>query len=132
MNLKATKTFSLKDIPGFTDKLLKKLKRLKIKEDFIFDIRLALEEALVNAVKHGNREDPRKKVRVEINVSADILCIEVEDQGSGFDYKHIASPLKARNLEKLSGRGVFLINHFMNAVEFSRGGRRIKMVKYLR
>jgi len=94
-----------------------------------FALKLALEEALVNAIKHGNRLDPRKTVSITSSVSPDRAEITVEDQGAGFDRSHVPDPTCDANLEKCSGRGILLIESYMSRVRWDRGGRRLKMVK---
>jgi len=94
-----------------------------------FAINLALEEALTNAIKHGNRLDPRKKVRVEAKVTPKRVEIMVEDEGPGFDRGNVADPTSEENLEKCSGRGILLMEAYMSRVTWDRGGRRVRMVK---
>src|SRR5262245_266146 len=71
-----------------------------------FAVRLALEEAVANAVKHGHRGDPTKRVRVCYQVRADRVLMEVEDQGAGFDPRRVPNPLDPESLDKPSGRGL--------------------------
>src|SRR5437764_13285715 len=82
----------------------------------IFGIRLALEEALVNAIKHGNQMDRGKKVYVRYRILADRIDIGVADEGGGFNPEEIPDPLADENLERPSGRGLFLIRHYMSDV----------------
>ncbi len=93
-----------------------------------FAIKLALEEALINAIKHGNRFDPGKKVHIDAVISAGGVEIVVEDEGPGFDRRCVPDPTLEENLNKCSGRGILLIETYMNQVEWSRGGRRLRMV----
>src|SRR3954452_13293051 len=94
-----------------------------------FAINLSLEEALVNAIKHGNRLDPGKKVRVEASVTPQEVEIHIEDEGPGFDRSSVPDPTCAENIEKCSGRGILLIEAYMTHVTWDRGGRRLRMVK---
>ena len=94
-----------------------------------FAINLALEEALTNAIKHGNRLDPRKKVRVEAKVTPRRAEIVVEDEGEGFERGGVPDPTTRDNLEKASGRGILLMEAYMSEVKWDRGGRRVRMVK---
>ena len=121
---------SIGGIPAFVNDLLKRLEPLGVDRKNIFDIRLSLEEALINAVKHGNRLDKNKGVFLKIDVSPQLLEIEIKDEGRGFDHKNIPSPTDEKNIDKSSGRGIFLIKKFMDKVEFLDGGTKIKMVKY--
>ena len=94
-----------------------------------FAIKLALEEALINAIKHGNKLDPAKKVHIEAKVTPKRFEIVIEDEGQGFDRTDVPDPTAEENLCKCSGRGILLIEAFMNRVQWTRGGRRVKMVK---
>jgi serine/threonine-protein kinase RsbW len=96
----------------------------------IFAIRIALEEALVNAIRHGNRLDPRKKVHVEAEVTRGRAEIVVEDEGPGFDRGMVPDPTADENLCRPSGRGILLIESYMSDVSWERGGRRLRMVKH--
>ena len=97
----------------------------------VFAIRIALEEAIVNAIKHGNRQDPSKKVFVEAKVTPKRAEITIEDQGEGFKRSCVPDPTAEENLYKCSGRGVLLIESYMDSV-WSRGGRRVRMVKEIK
>jgi serine/threonine-protein kinase RsbW len=94
-----------------------------------FAIKLALEEALINAIKHGNKLDPAKKVHVEAKITPKAARICIEDEGPGFDRKAIPDPTADENLCKCSGRGILLIEAYMNSVKFTNRGRRITMIK---
>jgi serine/threonine-protein kinase RsbW len=103
-----------------------KLGLVKIEQSNLF---VALDEAFVNAVKHGNRNDPGKLLRVTAELSAHEAIFTVEDEGDGFDVQEIPDPRDAANLFKSSGRGVLLIYNIMDEVEYSERGTRLKMVK---
>jgi serine/threonine-protein kinase RsbW len=94
-----------------------------------FAIKLALEEALINAIKHGNKLDPKKKVHVQAKVTPKQAEIVIEDEGTGFDRTCVPDPTADENLCKCSGRGILLIESFMDKVQWTRGGRRVKLVK---
>lgn len=95
-----------------------------------FAIKLALEEALTNAIRHGNAFDPEKNVIVEFDITRQRVRIVVTDEGPGFDPRKLPDPTADENLEKPCGRGVMLINAYMDEVRYSRGGNRLEMVKY--
>jgi serine/threonine-protein kinase RsbW len=95
-----------------------------------FDVETALREALANAVIHGNRQNPNKKVRICCACQPGRgLLIIVKDEGDGFDPATIPSPLVGENIYAGHGRGIFLINQMMDAVEFRRSGTEIHMRK---
>lgn len=94
-----------------------------------FAIRLAFEEAISNAFKHGHRDSPTDTpVRVEALIGPDEITIAIEDQGPGFDPKVIPDPTLDENLDKPFGRGLMLINAYMTRVSHGNRGRRIEMV----
>ena len=111
------------------EQILNDIHRRGYNGDAVFAIKLALEEALTNAIRHGNRQDPHKKVHVQAIVSSTEAVIEIEDEGPGFDRCQVPNPTLPENLEKCSGRGIHLIEAYMNEVHYSQGGRRVKMVK---
>jgi serine/threonine-protein kinase RsbW len=94
-----------------------------------FAIKLALEEALINAIKHGNKLDPKKKVHIETSISPAKFEIAIEDEGPGFDRSSVPDPCADENIDKCSGRGILLMEAYMNSVKWSKKGRRVKMVK---
>jgi serine/threonine-protein kinase RsbW len=105
-------------------------------EDSLHWVSVAVRECVVNAIKHGNRNDESKRVIVEFSPvpphDPEELVIRVEDEGEGFDPEEIADPLAPENILKSSGRGIFLIRNFMDDVQLQRGkhrGMEIRMVK---
>jgi serine/threonine-protein kinase RsbW len=95
----------------------------------LFAIKLAMEEGLNNAIRHGNGLDPRKTVQLEYDVGPDRLVLEIADQGAGFDPDAVPDPTADENLEKPSGRGIMLMRAYMDEVRYSRDGRQVRMVK---
>jgi serine/threonine-protein kinase RsbW len=93
-----------------------------------FAVRLALEEAVANAFRHGNREDPDKSVTVRYSVTPHQIELAIEDQGSGFDPEAVPDPTEDANLEIPSGRGIMLMRAYMTSVEIVAPGNRIEMV----
>ena len=98
-------------------------------EQSVFAIRLALEEGLMNAINHGNKLDAKKTVQVEAKVSSKSTEICIEDQGRGFARSNVPDPCAEENLLKCSGRGILLMEAYMDKVDYSHGGRRVRMVK---
>lgn len=92
-----------------------------------FAIRMALEEALSNAFKHGNKSDESKIVRLEFHVEADSVLIDVEDQGEGFDPECVPDPTDQENVEIPCGRGLKLMRAFMTEVQIVPPGNRVRM-----
>jgi len=103
-------------------------------DEEVMKISMAVREAAVNAVLHGNAYDPNKKVTLAFERTRDDLVITVRDQGKGLDANRIPDPLAPENLMKTSGRGIFLIRSFMDVVEIhpSQSGTEFKMIKHVR
>jgi len=95
----------------------------------IFAVHLAAEEAIVNAIVHGNRLDPAKKVHVSCHVSADCVRIEVVDEGEGFDPAIVPDCTLEDRLDVPSGRGVMLMRSFMTRVEYNATGNAVVLEK---
>ena len=102
-------------------------------EEDVMKISMAVREAAVNAVMHGNAYNPGKKVTLAFELNARDLVIVVRDQGPGLDASKIPDPLAPENLMKTSGRGIFLIRSFMDVVEIhpSQSGTELKMIKHV-
>jgi serine/threonine-protein kinase RsbW len=102
-------------------------------DEDVMKISMAVREAAVNAVMHGNAYNPSKKVTLAFERTAADLVITVRDQGPGLDASQIPDPLAPENLMKTSGRGIFLIRSFMDVVEIhpSQSGTELKMIKHV-
>jgi serine/threonine-protein kinase RsbW len=107
----------------------RQLKECQFTEHEIFSIRLALEEALVNAIKHGNRLDRNKKVHVAYNIQPERFDILITDEGRGFDPGEVPDPTAVENLERPCGRGLMLMRYYMNEVSFNPSGNSVFMIK---
>lgn len=112
------------------DRIVQFLEDLQYNERDVFGIRLAIEEALVNAIKHGNRMDPSKSVRVFCRVCQQKIRIEIEDQGEGFRPDNVPDPTTDENLERPSGRGIMLMRAFMTSIEYNAVGNRVVLEKF--
>lgn len=95
----------------------------------LFAMRLALEEALVNALKHGNQHDPAKQAWLRFHVTTERVLVEVEDEGAGFDPAEVPDPLEPENLERACGRGLLLIRTYMSSVGYNQRGNCISMCR---
>jgi serine/threonine-protein kinase RsbW len=105
------------------------LKEHQYCEKDIFSVRLAVEEALINAIKHGNQMDRNKKVHVSFQVRAEHIEIVVDDEGPGFDPNDVPDPTAPENLERCCGRGLMLMRHYMTEVAYNRRGNSVRMSK---
>jgi serine/threonine-protein kinase RsbW len=99
-------------------------------QDEIFAVHLALEESFINAIKHGNKMEPNKRVKIDYLVCSDKAEIYLEDEGSGFDPNVVPDPRYGENLYRTEGRGLFLIRSYMDVAEFNKRGNCLHMVKY--
>ena len=93
------------------------------------DVDLALTEALANAIVHGNRQDANKRVHIGIGWGSGDLLFTITDEGNGFEHELIPDPTEGANVYSGHGRGLLLIKHLMDSVEFGLGGRRLVMRK---
>lgn len=98
----------------------------------VFSIKLALEEALINAIKHGNQLDRNKKVYISYRFLADVFEVTITDEGTGFDPSDVPDPTAIENLERPCGRGLMLMRHYMSKVTYSGRGNSVTMSKVLR
>jgi serine/threonine-protein kinase RsbW len=109
--------------------LIKRVEKLGVCKPEQTNLFVALDEAFVNAIKHGNKYDPTKLIRVTADVSPDEARFTIEDEGEGFDVNNIPDPLDPENLFKTSGRGVLFIYNIMDEVQYNDRGNRLTMVK---
>ena len=96
----------------------------------LFGVRLAVDEAVTNAIKHGNRLSPNKTVRVLFSRNQSRIRIEVEDQGAGFHPEDVPDPTADENLDRPSGRGLLLMREFMTLIEYSPKGNQVVLEKH--
>ena len=98
-------------------------------KDDMFSIRMAVEEAVMNAIKHGNGEDSEKKVHVLVRLEPDRFYAKITDQGPGFCPDDVPDPTADSNLEKTSGRGVMLMKTFVDECRYNNCGNSVELVK---
>jgi serine/threonine-protein kinase RsbW len=115
--------------PSVIEDLLAHLRDHCWNEHDLFGVHLALEEALVNAIKHGNAEDAGKQVQVHCRINGQIVQIEVADEGPGFNPAAVPDPTTADHLDMPHGRGIMLMRSFMSRVQYNEQGNRVLMEK---
>ncbi|MCB2380118.1 ATP-binding protein [Hymenobacter sp. BT635] len=98
-----------------------------IEDDIYGNIMVAVTEAVNNAIRHGNKFDKDRNVYLSLYVDKDRVKFEVEDEGEGFDYTDLLDPTAPENLENPGGRGIFLIRHLADEVEFTKDGRNVQL-----
>ena len=114
---------------GILDYLMKRVEKLGVVKPEKSNLFVALDEAFVNAVKHGNKFDMSKRVRISVDLSPEEARFTIEDEGEGFDVNNIPDPRDPENLFKDSGRGVMFIYNIMDEVTYNSRGNRLTMVK---
>jgi serine/threonine-protein kinase RsbW len=97
--------------------------------EYRINIPLACDEAITNAIIHGNGSDPEKKVSIQIYISSSRIKVRIKDQGEGFDVASVADPTEGTNILRPSGRGVYLMRSIMGSVEYKEGGRVLELEK---
>jgi serine/threonine-protein kinase RsbW len=99
----------------------------KVNEDHYGNILVAVTEAVNNAIYHGNNSNPDKKIHIAFNSNPKAITFMVRDEGKGFDFKHLPDPTDPGNIEKPTGRGVFLMHRLADNVEFTEKGRCVSL-----
>lgn len=101
--------------------------KYNISEDVYGNIMVATTEAVNNAILHGNQSDESKHVELTLILEDDKVKFIIEDEGPGFDYENLPDPTAPENLEKIGGRGIFLIKNLTDEIEFDETGNKIEM-----
>ena len=114
---------------GVIDDVLAEMRRQEWIANDVFSVHLALEEALINAIKHGNQLDADKEVQFVCKIAPDRLWLSVIDEGDGFDPEEVPDPTVDERLEVPSGRGIMLMRSFMSMVEYNDRGNHVVMEK---
>jgi serine/threonine-protein kinase RsbW len=111
-----------------------RLKKLGIDQGQIYDIAIAVSEVVTNAVKHGHKHDPNKKVKIGLKADSSRVEVTVEDEGPGFERGEVCSPIDEENLLKAAGRGLHIVESLMDEVTFvcgADGGTLVRIVKFV-
>ena len=111
-------------------RLLSALEKRGFSQSDVFAVHLAVEEVFLNAIKHGNKMVPDRKVVFEYQVDDEKVEIRMLDEGSGFDPQSIPDPRTQENLYRPEGRGLLLINSYMHVVEYNERGNGVRMIRY--
>jgi serine/threonine-protein kinase RsbW len=105
--------------------------RYHLDDDIYGNIMIAVTEAVNNAIKHGNQGDSTKNVSLTLSFEEGLIKFTVEDEGRGFDHQNLPDPTSPENLEKPGGRGIFLMKHLSDEVEFDENGRVVELSFYM-
>ena len=107
-------------------------KMLKFRDDVFGNVMIAVTEAVNNAIQHGNKSDSDKKVHLYFELAQEYqLNVGVKDEGNGFDYENLADPTSPENIDKPGGRGIFLMQHLTENMQFNHQGREVVMTFYI-
>lgn len=111
------------------DTIIATAQECNFNSDDIFAIRLSMDEALANAIRHGNKKDETKKINLRYSIDPERVDIYITDEGDGFDPEKVPDPTTQENLEIPNGRGIMLMRAYMNKVEYNKKGNILHIVK---
>ena len=103
----------------------------EINDDLYGNIMISVTECISNAIVHGNQSNPDKMVHLQLYMEPGLLRCSIEDEGMGFDFSNLPDPTEPENIEKIGGRGIFLMRHLSDEVKFEEGGRKTLLSFYL-
>jgi len=115
---------NLRIVEKFVDEVYDKY---KFNDEIYGNILIATMEAANNAILHGNKNDISKKVEIKVSKTKNLIQLTIKDEGPGFDYKNIPDPTAPENIEKINGRGIFLMEKLSDKIEFKENGRIVKL-----
>jgi serine/threonine-protein kinase RsbW len=119
---------NIRMIESFIDNAKEKF---HLNEDIYGNIMIAVTEAVNNAIRHGNKGDSTKNVSLGLTLEEGMIRFRIEDEGRGFDYHNLPDPTAPENLEKPGGRGIFLMKHLADEVDFSEQGKVVELIFYI-
>jgi serine/threonine-protein kinase RsbW len=105
--------------------------RFHLNDDIYGNIMIAVTEAVNNAIKHGNAGDRTKNVSLSLSLNESMIKFVIKDEGRGFKYDNLPDPTAPENLEKIGGRGIFLMKHLSDEVQFKEDGRVVELCFYM-
>ena len=121
-------TENIRIIESFIDNAKEKF---NLDDDIYGNIMIAVTESVNNAIMHGNKNDKTKNVTLSLTLNENIIHFEIKDEGNGFDYKNLPDPTAPENIDKPSGRGIFLMKHLSDEVNFLNNGSLVKLSFYM-
>ena len=119
---------NIRMIESFIDNAKEKF---HLSDDIYGNIMIAVTEAVNNAIRHGNKSESTKNVTLALSLESGLITFKVEDEGSGFDFHNLPDPTAPENLEKPGGRGIFLMKHLSDEVNFKESGRVVELSFYI-
>jgi len=119
---------NIRIIESFIDNAKEKF---NLDDDIYGNIMIAVTESVNNAIMHGNKNDRTKNVTLILSLNNNIINFKIKDEGLGFDFKNLPDPTSPENLDKPSGRGIFLMKHLSDEVNFSNNGSLVELSFYM-
>lgn len=120
----ATESKSISKVEQLVDDICK---NLNVHKDYYGNILIALTEAVNNAIQHGNKKDPSKQIKLSYEAKNEKLGFTIEDEGEGFDFENLPDPTDPEFIDKPNGRGVFLMKHLADEVNFYNEGKKVEL-----
>lgn len=111
------------------ERIIELMEQYQFSDRDVFSTRLALEEGIINAIKHGNRMDLNKSVHIQWGISSEKIRVVIADQGEGFNPGDVPDPTADENLERPCGRGIMLMKAFMDLIEYNESGNQLTIEK---
>lgn len=99
----------------------------KVNEDRYGNILIAVTEAVNNAIQHGNHNNPEKSVTITYNIDPSSITFFIKDEGNGFDHKNLPDPTAPENIDKINGRGIFLMKNLSDNIQFDENGKQVQL-----
>jgi serine/threonine-protein kinase RsbW len=128
-NARRVRLHTLTEIVSLLERLEDRMRVLGYSRKDLFSLRLAVQEAVTNAVRHGNRNDPGKHVQITYLATPAEVVVEIQDEGRGFNPAELPDPLSEENLDRPSGRGVFLMRAYTSWMSFNRQGNCVTLCR---
>lgn len=119
---------NIRIIESFIDNAKEKY---ELNDDIYGNIMIAVTEAVNNAIRHGNRDNSSKNVTLSLSLENGLIKFKIEDQGDGFDFHKLPDPTAPENISKPGGRGIFLMKHLSDEVEFKEMGKVVELSFYM-
>jgi len=119
---------NIRIIESFIDNAKEKF---NLDDDIYGNIMIAVTESVNNAIMHGNKNDRTKNVTLSLSLNDNVINFKIKDEGKGFDFQNLPDPTSPENIDKPSGRGIFLMKHLSDEVNFSKNGSMVELSFYM-
>jgi len=121
-------TENIRIIESFIDNAKEKF---MLDDDIYGNIMIAVTESVNNAILHGNKSDRNKNVTLSLSLNNNVINFKIKDEGIGFNFHNLPDPTSPKNIDKPSGRGIFLMKHLSDEVNFSNNGSIVELSFYM-